>query len=358
MRIIFLIFLLATYFTKAQLAIINKQFYFTGKISGQKNGIVSLSYINSEGKQVKDSCLLHYGNFSFKGKIIEPTLATLKGTVKSIADDDPNSASFYLEPGNITAIVKKNHLKEIKITGSKTQEEYETLQKKYETVDNKSDSAYEKFSKISYKFISTHPNSYISAFQLSLYKTRWPLDSVRLLYNQLSPVVQKSFYGKEVVESINEIDNNSVGKMAKPFKGIDINGESISLSSFKGKYVLLDFWASWCVPCRQGTPHLMELFKKYHDRGLDIIGVSDDDDIEAWKMAVGKDKVGIWHNILSGIKINNTGEINESPWISKNFGIHVLPTKILIDKRGIIIGRYTGTEEEPALDEKLGGIFE
>ncbi len=356
MRIIFLvIFLLATYFTKAQLTIINKQFYFTGKISGQKNGIVSLSYINSEGKQVRDSCLLHYGNFSFKGKIIEPTLATLKGTIKSIADDDPNSASFYLEPGNITAIVEKNNFKKIKVTGSKTQKEFEMLQKKYDAITDGSDSAYEKFSVINNDFIITYPNSYVSSFLLVLYATRWPLDSIRMLFSRLSPSIQKSFYGKKVLESINEIDNNTTGKVSKPFTAIDINGASISLSNFKGKYVLLDFWASWCVPCREGTPQLIQLFKKYHKKGLEIIGISDDYNTEAWKIAVEKDSISIWYNILSGANLQT--EIDDTSQINKKYGVQVLPTKFLIDRTGMIIGRYTGTDEEPALAEKLKAIF-
>jgi thiol-disulfide isomerase/thioredoxin len=355
-----IIFLLATYFTRAQLKIINKQFYVTGKIIGQENGIVSLSYINSEGKQVKDSCFLQNGNFYFRGEIIEPTLAVLRGAIKSLADDDPNSAGVYLEPGKITAIAEKNHFNEIKIIGSKTQSEYEALQRKYETVSHESDSAYEKFAEINYLFITTHPDSYVSAFQLALYATRWSVDTVRMLYNRLKPKIQESLYGKDVSKTINGIDNNSSGKIAKIFTNQDINGQSINLLNFRGKYVLLDFWASWCIPCRQGTPHLIQLFKKYHDEGLNIIGVSDDDNVKAWKMAIEKEGVGIWYNILSVIKINSTGHTNKTnkyESISEKFGIHVLPTKILIDKSGLIIGRYTGIEEEPMLDKKLKEVF-
>ena len=247
----------------------NKNFVLTGKLIGQLHGYVSLSYINSEGKQIKDSSLLQKGAFYFKGNIHEPTVAILRGSVNSIADDDPNAAGFFLEPDKMTAIAEKNNFKKIKITGSHTQKENEMLQKECEGIDNSSDSAYEAFSNLSYQFIYTHPNSYVSVFQLALYETRWPLDTVRMLYNGLNPKIRKSFYGKDIAESINEIDNNLPGKIAKPFTAININGQSINLSDFKGKYVLLDFWASWCVPCRQGNPHLIELFKRYHDRGLD-----------------------------------------------------------------------------------------
>ena len=338
----------------------NNQFTLTGKIINPQNTYVYLFYSDKDGKDIKDSCILQEGNFHFKGNISEPTLAILKGNLKFMADvENPNIIDFYLEPGNITASLTYNHFKEIKLTGSKTQDEYEMLKKQYAMIDEKSDSLEEKFSKVSHQFIVAHPDSYVSAFQLVLYKTRWPIDSVRLLYNILSPLIQNSLFGKEVEETIREIDNNSAGKMAKEFTTTDIHGNSISLSNFKGKYVLLDFWGSWCVPCRQSTPHLIDLFRKYHDNGLDIIGVAEeyDETGASWKAAVKKDGTDIWHNVLSGRKINKDKEIDDSQSIVKKFGVHVFPTKILIDKTGIIIGRYAGTDDEVALDKKLRELF-
>ncbi len=293
---IFFFFLFGLVHAKSQ-----SHFTITGKIINQQGGFIFLSYQNPEGTIVIDSCLLQNGNFCFTGKINEPTLASLQRDIRSEVNRDSNAVSFYIEPRKMTALVEKNYFNQIKIRGSRTQTEYQILQKKYNTVDNDSDSAYEELSKINYRFVTTHPNSYVSTFLLSLYKTSWPLDSVRLLYSQLNSTVQKSFYGKQVFESINEIDSNSAGKMAKFFTAIDFKGDSINLSNFKGKYVLLDFWASWCVPCREGTPHLIQLFKKYHEKGLEIIGISDDYNIEAWKIAVENDKVSIWYHILSGI---------------------------------------------------------
>ena len=144
--------------------------------------------------------------------------------------------------------------------------------------------------------------------------------------------------------------------MAKNFATTDINGEKISLRDFKGKYVLLDFWASCCVPCRAGNPHLKELYSKYHDKGIEFIGVSDDDSKpEAWHKAVEKDDLP-WRHVLRGFDIekmmNNQPNPND---ISSKYGISSLPTKILIDRSGKIIGRYS--EESGALDAKLKEIF-
>jgi thiol-disulfide isomerase/thioredoxin len=147
--------------------------------------------------------------------------------------------------------------------------------------------------------------------------------------------------------------------MAKDFTALDINGKSLQLSDFKGKYVLLDFWASWCVPCRKGNPHLKELYAKYQSKGCEVIGVSDDDrNHDAWKKAVDQDGLP-WHQVLRGLDIDKKmrGIKNESD-ISEKYGINSLPTQILIDATGKIIGRYGGGgEPHEALDKKLADIF-
>ncbi|RYG08102.1 MAG: TlpA family protein disulfide reductase, partial [Chitinophagaceae bacterium] len=139
---------------------------------------------------------------------------------------------------------------------------------------------------------------------------------------------------------------------------IDIGGKPLSLADFKGKYVLLDFWASWCVPCREGNPHLKKLYAQYKNKGLEIIGVSDDDSKPyAWKAAVAQDQIGMWKHVLRGLKrVGDTYDRTND--ISENFGIHTLPTKILIDRNGKIVGRYGGGgESDEAMDKKLAEIF-
>ena len=143
--------------------------------------------------------------------------------------------------------------------------------------------------------------------------------------------------------------------MATDFSTIDINGNTLKLSDKKGKYVLLHFWTSWCVPCRKGNPHLKELYLKYKDKEIEFIGIADDDRAEdAWKKAVEKDGIGIWKHVRRGLKYEN-GVFDRSTDISDNFGIHTLPTKILIDPNGIIIGRFE--EEAGPLDKKLKEVF-
>lgn len=335
------------------------QFIVKGKVINSTNPVIYLIY-DIDGKRTIDSCKLQQGNFYFKGKIKEPTWAILRGNSKIMDDaENPNIVDFFIEPTTMTATVQYDHFKEINITGSKTQIEYEMLQKQYDSIDKNSDSLYEKFSTLNQNFIINRPNSYVSAFKLWSYKTRWTIDSVKSLYTKLTPSIQNSSYGKEVKKVIDEIENNSEGEPAKVFKSVDINGNVLSLSDFKSKYVLLDFWGSWCVPCRQSMPHLIDLFNKYHNKGFDIIAIAEEYDQTGtpWRDAVKKDRTGIWHNVLSGVKFNTDGTLDKSQSITTLFGVQVFPTKILIDKAGIIIGRYTGADEAVFLDKKLNEIF-
>ena len=173
------------------------------------------------------------------------------------------------------------------------------------------------------------------------------------------PSIQNSIGGKEVRKTIDEVENNSVGRKAREFKRVDIDGKEISLTDFRGKYVLLDFWGSWCVPCRQSMPQLIELFNKYHKSGLEIIGVAEEYDSSdlPWREAVKKDETYIWYNVLSASLNGADQKIEGSLSIVKKFGVQVFPAKILIDKTGVILGRYRGTDDEAALDKKLSDLF-
>ena len=360
MRSSILSFLIVFVFFNAagQASLTTKKFVLKGKITGKTDGYLVLKYLNKDGRKITDSSKIRKGNFYFTGNIFEPTLAFLSGDIQSIADDDPNTTSFYLEPGNMTIKVGKDHFKEIKVTGSKTQNENEILEKQIAAIANEKDSVSEKISEINYQFVISNPDSYLSAFLISLYLSRWPLETLRMCYDKLSQVIQESYFGRNVKREIEIIENNTPGKMAKEFSAIDLNGNSIRLSGMKGKYILLDFWASWCMPCRQSFPVLIELFKNYHAKGLEVIAISSDDNLDAWKKAIEKDGISLWHNI-SGI-YSEKEKLSDKLGISQIYGVHTLPTKFLIDKDGKIIGRYGGTggENESALYLKLKGIFE
>jgi len=379
-----------------------QQFQLLGHIDGQQNGYVHLYYRDANGGNVSDSTDLKNGDFVFTGNIPGPVMAYFTGNIASTSMDDPNSTSFFLEPATIYFRGKAGDLKNAVIKGSKTQKEYETLNKELspvleemkpldsqyaiankaymDAVKSKKDEAVltalkekaaavhdafepfqQKIATISYRYFITHPDSYVTAFQLRFYTGSLPVDSLQMFYDNMGGPVRQSVYGKEIAGEIKKLRAGSPGSVAANFTATDINGKVINLSDFKGKYVILDFWASWCIPCRHSNPHMIALYKKYHDKGLEIIGISDDDNHkDAWEKAVEKDGVGIWHNVLRGFdEQKNRQGIQNDRDISEKYGIHSLPTKILIDKNGVIIGRYDhGTDEETAtMNSQLATAF-
>ncbi|WP_179413514.1 TlpA family protein disulfide reductase [Mucilaginibacter sp. E4BP6] len=153
----------------------------------------------------------------------------------------------------------------------------------------------------------------------------------------------------------------AIGSMASDFETNDINGKLLNLKSFRGKYVLLDFWASWCIPCRKSNPHLITLYHKYNTKGFDIIGISDDDQRQLqWKNAVKQDNTDLWHQVLRGAAAtaDKQGVTNPDD-LHHLYNIQSLPVKILIDPSGKIIGRYGDNDTtDEDLDKALSAIFQ
>lgn len=371
-------------------------FRLKGKITGQKSGSVKLIYTDKSGKYILDSSTVKKGRFQFRGHIAGPTMVYLEGSVQEKDMKDPNFTNFYLDPAEIKISLVFNDFKNAVITGSKTQDEnvelaksiapvqkewepfskeFDILAKTYrEAVKTKKDEKTtdslkkivddfrekyipfsERINKIQRDFFAKHPESFITALQLTQHVAYLPLDSLQLYYDKLGYVTQQTSAGKRLAKEIDELRGGSPGSTAKDFTATELQGNQLSLSDYKGNYVLLDFWASWCVPCRKGNPHLKELYAKYKGKGIEFIGIADDDDTpDKWKEAIAKDGIGIWKHVLRGLKRKNNAYDNSNA-INEKYGIQTLPTKILIDRDGKIIGRYA--EEEGPLDEMLKKLF-
>ncbi len=130
-----------------------------------------------------------------------------------------------------------------------------------------------------------------------------------------------------MIFSLNLFSQMRPGQTAADLSLPDLNGKLVSLYQLKGKVVLIDFWASWCGPCRHNNPHLVKLYNKYHDKGLEIYGVSLDEDEGNWKKAVHHDK-------LSWIQV-----IDDKGWEASSistYGVDFIPSSFLIDRRGVI----------------------
>jgi peroxiredoxin len=194
--------------------------------------------------------------------------------------------------------------------------------------------------------IHKYPSSLVS-----LYMAKEPLPLMK--YQQIDsmltifkPYFSTHKYYLEMKKRADILRKTASGTMAPDFTVVQPDGSKISLSSFRGKYVMLDFWASWCVPCRAENPHTKKLYEKFHPYGLEVISFSLDADVNAWKKAIEKDGL-VWHN-ASDLKMGKL-----SP-VAQKYGIDGLPAVWIIDPKGKIIAEGIKGEE---IDKVLSSIF-
>lgn len=356
-------------------------FVLDGVIQGADNETLYLYFTDSLGNRQADSVLIKNGKFTFQGGIAEPTNAFLGLGAGMMAMDDPNITDLWIEPTEMTLSLVKGDFKNYVLKGSITNDEAKNLdlqkepimkelrpkikayyaEKDHEKATEMRDSwdpYYERIDKIDEEFMSNHPDSYVTAQLLSQKISSISCDEAQVALDRLSDRVKKSRLAEEIRNEIRKLRLGSPGSPATMFSKTDINGEMFNLADLKGKYVLIDFWASWCVPCRKSNPHLKAVYKKYRDKGFEVVCVSDDDRDEAkWKAAVEKDGIQEFKHVLRGLKwVDDSFDRSED--VSEFYGIHSLPTKILIDREGMIIGRYGGGGgTEADMDQKLQEIF-
>jgi len=369
----------------------SKDFTLQGEINGQDSGIIVLSYPHDK-TSIHDTSKIENGKFIFTGKISEPTQAILSDK------NDFNRVFVFLEPRNMKISLSKDKYEECKMTGSKTQNEsdlvnkmekpfYERilalrdlknkindsikntkdgsakilLEKKAEEIDKLWSQTGKKIDSIQIKFVLENPKSFLTVVYLRMLGSneKISLDSTKSIFNGLANSLKESSYGNNIIEVIRKKENILVGAQAPDFKATDLNQQTLTLSQFKGeRFVLLDFWASWCVPCRESLPHLRTIYNKYHSKGFDIIAVSTDESRKAWIETVKQNSTEMWYHILIAEKWPNGPITNDD--IFQNYYNTAIPEQILIDKNGKIIYRHVGysKESEESLDRLLSKIFE
>ena len=296
---------------------------------------------------------------SVDGSNLKKAVLTGSATQKEMDELEQQGAPIRKEMEPLSAQYKAANEAYMKAKKSNADEkELDSLKYKAAAIHDAFDPYNARIAKANMRFFEKHPTSVVTAFYLRFYVSGLPLDSTKMFYDRLGSATQQTSYGKMIADEIAKLQSGSPGSMAKNFSSTDINGKPLSLTDFKGKYVLVDFWASWCVPCRKGNPHLKELYTQYKDKGFEVIGVSDDDrDNDAWKKAVAKDGLP-WRHVLRGLKYDAVKGYDKSTDISELFGIHSLPTQILIDPSGKIIARYgEGAAEHAELDKDLAKAF-
>ena len=373
------------------------KFRLNGTVTNMDNGNLFLITFDEARNITTDTLHIVNGTFTFEGDIASSNLNGMIATSTDLRSQEPRFQT-YLEPSIMEVDIDANDIMATKLTGSKTQDDNDRLKasheeaaKKYQStldafqansekiraaktpeekdslkyIDNdfrtQLEPYYAELGDISKQFIKDNPNSYISLQYMRMQLRKFNYEEASALFSNFSDELKSSETGKEINKSIEEKKLGIPGAIAGDFNTTDINGKAIKLDDFKGQYLLIDFWASWCVPCRKGNPHLLDLYAKYKSKGLEILGVSDDDrDHDAWKKAVAKDEIGVWRHVLRGLKIDmsNGGYKKLDDGISGGYNISTLPTKILVGPDGVIVGRFGGGGGSDAdMDKMLAEIF-
>lgn len=195
------------------------------------------------------------------------------------------------------------------------------------------------------KLVKRYPSSPVTAMVINDRFVNYPNPGLaRKFYEQLNDSAKQSAYGLALGKAVEEFTEVAVGSVAKNFTLPDTSGKPFTLTSLRGKYVLIDFWASWCVPCRKENPNVVAAYKQYHDKGFDILGVSLDSKKDAWLSAIAKDRLTWMH--VSDLK----GWKNSA---AQKYHVKAVPTNYLLDPEGKIIASNLRGEALVAFLKKL-----
>ena len=311
-----------------------KSFRINGTATGFEEGTrIFLAIDMHDGSFATiDNTTIKKEHFVFEGVLHDEITRAVIGN-KDFAD----LKNFWLENTNFSFHAENGKLNTAVVLGSETQQEANRLDSIINLGQEKKDQLI--------SFIRAHPNSVISAHLLSHYGLTWGFDTTSMLYNGLSAKIRATAYGKKAREFLTINKNLRMGDRSYDFSQSDVNGRKINLSDFRGKVVLLEFWGSWCGPCRKANPALVRMYNEYKPKGFEILGVGVESDKASWLKAIKDDKLP-WPNVT-----DLNGYENRAAII---YGVYSYPTNFLIDRSGIIVAKDIYGD---SLQEKLKVIL-
>lgn len=307
----------------------NNQFVFTGNAHPYKEYSVLAQYD---------------GRFDYKSLFVENTDMIFDARESDFFNAKVSGSKLQTQADELFELIKDWHNKAM-ATNEMMFQVPESNTEKLDSLRQKRAAYFKKSDDIMHQFIKDHPDYLISLKNLTYLKNKISKAETSALYEALSTDFQQTEEGIAIRTWLDKSVKLTVGDMAPNFELPNLNGESVALSNFKGKYVLLEFGASGCGPCRMENPNLLKAYQKYQDNGFEILSVWLDKNKEHWTKTVAKDQM-IWTTVS-----DLEGNLGTVPVTYNVVGI---PDNYLLNPKGEVIAKDLRGE---ALEEKLAELF-